>query len=404
MCCLVASSATNILMPTGLSDRAGYNWALLSGSLDSHWHLHAKRVIRGGSTGAGFVGRDETQTTLEWWRQLLDEKEPTYPGKESRRNARRYQCMGGLENTCLRSDDLMFLTSRSEEKRGHSTEIIFKTWFQKKERKGKLLLRESISSVLSSPSWPFKFWHQRFYLPDSLNHHCPTSTVHIQTKLIFAPNYKAFHWTVTLRPSVLTSGGETTKSGQLCNLSVLYYKGVTSQGAREASGPLLPQFPFNGPVLDFVCNLDFLKKLSPLTKLHMPETPPNLGPPLIISLGYTHGAGSQMCLCEGLHLNWERQTPQFCWNFPAKLAYLTTLYSGPFKSCSLSCFLFFLSPFLFHILDHSTCRCTYTFFFLVPTHSPQPRFRIGYEQNPLIWHQKVVFQREMLVGLFSQSL
>ena len=116
--------------------------------------------------------------------------------------------MGGSENTYLRSDDLMFLTSRSEEKRGHSTEIIFKTWFQKMERKGKLLLRESISSVLSSPSWPFKFWHQRFYLPDSLNHHCPTSTVHIQTKLIFAPNYKAFDWTVTLRPSVLTSGGE----------------------------------------------------------------------------------------------------------------------------------------------------------------------------------------------------
>ena len=136
----------------------------------------------------------------------------------------------------------------------------------------------------------------------------------------------------------------------------------------------------------------------------MPETPPNLGPPLIINLGRTHGAGSQMCLREGLHLNRERQTSQFCWNFPAKLAYLTTLYYGPFKSCSLSCFLFFLSPFLFHILDHSICRCTYTIFFLVPTHSPQPKFIIGYEQNPLIWHQKIVFQREMLVGLFSQSL
>lgn len=144
---------------------------------------------------------------------------------------------------------------------------------------------------------------------------------------------------MTLRPSVLTSDGETTKSGQLCNFPVLYYKGVTWPEAHAASGPLLPQFPFHSPVLDFVCNLDFLKKLSPLTKLHMPETPPNLGPPLIINLGHTHGAGSQMCLREGLPLNWERQTSQFCWNFPAKLAYLTTLYYGPFKSCSLNCFL-----------------------------------------------------------------
>ena len=161
MYCLVASSATNILMPIGLSDWAGYNWALLSGSLDSHWHLHAKRVIRRGSTGAGFTGRDEIQATLEWWKQLLDKKEPTYPDRESQRNARRYQCMGLwiLENTCLRTDDLMFLTSRSEGKRGHSTEIIFKAWFQKKDRKGKLLFRESIASVPSSPSGPFNFWH-----------------------------------------------------------------------------------------------------------------------------------------------------------------------------------------------------------------------------------------------------
>lgn len=61
------------------------------------------------------------KATLEWPRQLFDEKEPTHPGGASQRNTKKVTTNGvhwALENIYLGIDDLMFLTSKSGGKRG----------------------------------------------------------------------------------------------------------------------------------------------------------------------------------------------------------------------------------------------------------------------------------------------